>query len=113
MGSPALQIVSSADAIAPALNPLQGITKVLRQPEAHCGVPQDGVFPFEIGVINRAKVRPLFTLPALIGSKLIPLPVVDVPAMLLEVLLVFQPAGIVLPLGQSPVALSLKYQRYW
>ena len=41
-----------------------------------------------------------------------PAPVVVVPVMLTDVLLVVHPTGTELPVGQLPVAVSLKYQRH-
>jgi hypothetical protein len=88
---------------------LQLVTNIFRQLSAHCGVPQAGIEPLAMGVMSTAKVRPTFKAPALMGSKLIPEPVVVVPVMLVEVELVFHPAGTVLPVGQLPVDVSLKY----
>jgi hypothetical protein len=62
-----------------------------------------------MGVMRTANVRPTLTDPALLGSKLIPAPVIVVPVMLMEVALVFHPVGTVLPVGHVPVEVSRKY----
>ena len=86
------------------------MTNVLRQFVAHWAVPQAGILPFDIGVINTAKVLPLFNDPAEMGSNDIPVPVVVEPLMFVLVLFVDQPV-MLLPVGQVPTDVSLKYQR--
>jgi hypothetical protein len=87
---------------------VQGLTKVLRQLDAHCAVPHAGILPLDVGVIITAKVLPLFNAPAEIGSKEIPNPVVVLPLMFALVLFVVQPV-IEFPVGQVVEAVSLKY----